>query len=172
MWEAPTVGFGPIVDTTSLASGADGPIFCAVRWYLDGRSGRDAYDTGHLPGAVFVDLEEHLTAKPGPEVGRHPLPDPDDLARSLGSLGVGPADPVVAYDAAGGMSATPEPLSVTGEMSSRWTPGLDTFRGLSMRRLPPTWSTVGSWPLKPWPTVTGPSGWLTLPRSSPTAVPG
>ena len=191
--------FGPIVDPTSLASGADGPIFCDVRWYLDGRSGRGAYDAGHLPGAVCVDLEEHLTAKPGPEVGRHPLPDPDDLALSLGSLGIGPDDPVVAYDDAGGMSAgrlvwmlrilgqpaalldggiegwdgplevqpsvrapvgvpvrpwptfcsTPEPLSVTGEMSSRWTPGLDTFRGPSTRHSPPTWPTVGSWPLKP-----------------------
>ena len=90
MWEDPTVIFGPIVDTTSLASGVDVPIFCDVRWYLDGRSGRDAYDAGHLPGAVFVDLEKHLTAEPGPEVGRHPLPDPDDLARSSGHWASGP----------------------------------------------------------------------------------
>ena len=67
------------------ASALDGAVLCDVRWYLDGRSGRDAYEAGHLPGAIFVDLDEHLTSMPGPEVGRHPLPTPEGFARSMES---------------------------------------------------------------------------------------
>ena len=80
-------------------------MFCDVRWYLDGRSGQDAYDSGHLPGAVFIDLDRHLTSDPGPKVGRHPFPTSESFARSMGALGIGPDDPVVAYDDAGGMAA-------------------------------------------------------------------
>ena len=54
----------------------DEVVLADVRWYLDGRSGRDAYGTGHLPGAVFVDLDRWLAAAASPEEGRHPLPDP------------------------------------------------------------------------------------------------
>ena len=151
MWEAPTVGFGPIVDTTSLASGADGPIFCDVRWYLDGRSGRSAYDAGHLPGAVFVDLEEHLTAKPGPEVGRHPLPDPDDLALSLGSLGIGPDDPVVAYDDTGGMSAgrLVWMLRILGQPAALLDGGIEGWDG--PLEVQPSVRAPVEVPVRPWP---------------------
>ncbi|MDQ1648126.1 MAG: thiosulfate/3-mercaptopyruvate sulfurtransferase, partial [Frankiaceae bacterium] len=43
-----------------------GAVIADVRWYLDGRSGRAAYDAGHLPGAVFVDLDRHLAAPASP----------------------------------------------------------------------------------------------------------
>lgn len=76
-----------------------------VRWYLDGRSGREAYDAGHLPGAVFVDLDRHLAASGSPEAGRHPLPSAEDFAASMSELGIGPDDVVVAYDDAGGVIA-------------------------------------------------------------------
>ncbi len=99
-----TTALPPVVEAADAASLA-GAVFCDVRWYLDGRSGRDAYDAGHLPGAIFVDLDEHLTSTPGPDVGRHPFPTPEAFARSLGSLGIGPDDPVVAYDDVGGMAA-------------------------------------------------------------------
>lgn len=74
---------------------------CDVRWYL-GRpaDGRTAYDAGHLPGAIYVDLDQDLAARQGP--GRHPLPDPAAFARRLGELGIGDGDSVVAYDDAGG----------------------------------------------------------------------
>ncbi len=75
-----------------------------VRWYLDGRSGRAAYEAGHVPGAVFIDLDEGLSAPPGPS-GRHPLPDPDVFAGALGAAGIGDGCPVVAYDDASGMVA-------------------------------------------------------------------
>ncbi len=69
------------------------------------RSGRLAYDQGHLPGAFFLDLEEDLSSPPNGLNGRHPLPDPQFLADKLGSLGVGAETQVVAYDASGGMFA-------------------------------------------------------------------
>lgn len=49
-----------------------------VRWSLGGPPGRDAYRAGHLPGAVFLDLDRDLSAPPG--AGRHPLPDAGRLA--------------------------------------------------------------------------------------------
>ncbi|MCP3991181.1 MAG: sulfurtransferase [Actinomycetia bacterium] len=76
-----------------------------VRSYLDGRSGRDAYDRGHLPSAVFVDLDQVLAAPASPELGRHPMPSPEVFAMGLGQVGIGDDDIVVAYDDLGGMIA-------------------------------------------------------------------
>jgi thiosulfate/3-mercaptopyruvate sulfurtransferase len=76
-----------------------------VRWYLDGRPGRAAYDAGHLPGAVFVDLDRWLAGPASPADGRHPLPDPAVFARGMSELGIGDEDRVVAYDDAGGVVA-------------------------------------------------------------------
>jgi thiosulfate/3-mercaptopyruvate sulfurtransferase len=72
-----------------------------VRWYLGKPgAGRAEYEQGHLPGAVFVDLDADLSAPTGP--GRHPLPDPAVFAARMGELGIGSGDLVVAYDDAGG----------------------------------------------------------------------
>ena len=87
------------------AARSAGGVLADVRWYLDGRSGRAAYDAGHLPGAVFVDLEQVLAGPPSPDAGRHPLPDPERFAEGLGALGIGEDDLVVAYDDAGGVIA-------------------------------------------------------------------
>lgn len=75
------------------------------RWYLDGRSGADAYAHGHLPGAVFVDLDTVLAGPPSAAAGRHPLPEPEDFARGLEAAGVGDDATVVVYDDAGGVIA-------------------------------------------------------------------
>jgi thiosulfate/3-mercaptopyruvate sulfurtransferase len=88
----------------------EGPVVLAdVRWYLDGRSGHDAYLAGHLPGARFVDLDAWLAGPASPAEGRHPLPDPEVFAEGLRRLGVrggGPdPTPVVAYDDGGGATA-------------------------------------------------------------------
>ena len=97
----------PLVDATWLAAHLDDPdvLVADVRWYLDGCSGRDAYDAGHLPGAVFVDLDTVLAADPSTGAGRHPLPDPGVFAGSLGRLGIGEGATVVACDDAGGAIA-------------------------------------------------------------------
>ncbi len=79
--------------------------FADVRWYLDGRSGREAYEAGHIPGAVFVDLDTMLAGPPSAADGRHPLPDPEDFAASMRALGIEEESVVVAYDDAGGTVA-------------------------------------------------------------------
>ncbi len=75
-----------------------------VRWVLgDPARGRAEYDAGHIPGAIFVDLDRDLAAPSGP--GRHPLPDPGAFAARLGELGFGTDHFVVAYDDAFGTIA-------------------------------------------------------------------
>jgi thiosulfate/3-mercaptopyruvate sulfurtransferase len=75
-----------------------------VRWVLgQPGKGRERYDAGHLPGAIFLDVDTALTAPGGP--GRHPLPTPADFAATLGAAGIGDADFVVAYDDVGGWVA-------------------------------------------------------------------
>jgi len=76
-----------------------------VRWYLDGRRGADAYANGHIPGAVFVDVDAVLAGPPSPGGGRHPLPEPEALAEGLSECGIGDGSVVVAYDDAGGANA-------------------------------------------------------------------
>src|SRR6476469_8973898 len=78
-----------------------------VRWYL-GRpgDGRAAYDAGHIPGAVFLDIDGDLATPPGPgRPGRHPLPDPGAFARRLEAAGIGDENVVVVYDDVGGWVA-------------------------------------------------------------------
>lgn len=80
-------------------------VICDVRFSLaDHDQGRREYDTAHLPGARFLDLHTELVGGPGG--GRHPLPDVADFAALLGRLGIEPATVVVAYDAAGGATAS------------------------------------------------------------------
>ncbi len=76
-----------------------------VRWYLDAAGrGASEYEASHIPGALFLDLDEDLSAPEG--AGRHPLPDPDRLAAVLGSVGIGNDDHVVVYDeGSGGVAA-------------------------------------------------------------------
>ncbi|WP_082514817.1 sulfurtransferase [Yonghaparkia sp. Root332] len=80
-------------------------VIADVRWYLDGRSGRDAFHAGHIAGAVFVDLDEWLAGPPSAAEGRHPLPDPERFARGMSEAGIGDGTTVVAYDDAGGVIA-------------------------------------------------------------------
>ncbi|RLK52677.1 sulfurtransferase [Microbacterium telephonicum] len=76
-----------------------------VRWRLDRPEGRPEYLSGHLPGAVYVDLEREL-ARPGrPEEGRHPLPDVADLEAAARRWGLEEGDRVVVYDDNDGVPA-------------------------------------------------------------------
>jgi thiosulfate/3-mercaptopyruvate sulfurtransferase len=62
--------------------------------------GLEAYQSGHLPGAVFLDLERDLSSPVRDDRvgGRHPLPNPEKLAAKLSSLGIGDSSLVVFYD--------------------------------------------------------------------------
>ena len=75
------------------------------RWYLDGRSGEAAYRQGHLPGAVWIDLDRWLAGHGEPSEGRHPLPSPETFAEGMGRHGIGADTVVVAYDDQGGLVA-------------------------------------------------------------------
>jgi len=95
----------PVVDSSYLDSHPEA-VLADVRWYLDGRDGRAAFEAGHLPGAVWVDLEGALAAHGLPaNEGRHPLPDPADFAAAMGAMGIGDQSVVVAYDDTGGLTA-------------------------------------------------------------------
>ncbi len=97
---------GPFVDAEWVTRAGDGIVLADVRFYLDGRSGRSEYERGHLPGAVYVDLDEVLSdPERAPAGGRHPLPDPERFAAGLGAIGIGDRDTVIGYDDAGGVIA-------------------------------------------------------------------
>jgi thiosulfate/3-mercaptopyruvate sulfurtransferase len=101
----PVSSFGPLVSAAWLRDHlADGNLrVIDMRWYTDGRSGRDAYLAGHLPGAVFVDLDRDITGAEGP--GRHPIPTRAQFEEAMRSAGVDPDSRVVVYDDLGGFSA-------------------------------------------------------------------
>ncbi|MFI1016488.1 sulfurtransferase [Streptomyces sp. NPDC020965] len=97
----------PIISANGLADALAGPhppILLDVRYRLGGPHGRPEYDAGHLPGAVFVDLDAELAAPPG-SGGRHPLPDPEVFGAAMRRAGVSAGTPVVVYDAAQGWGA-------------------------------------------------------------------
>jgi len=92
----------PLVSTAWLAAQLGEPSLVVVdaSWYLAAmqRDGRAEYRAGHLPGAVFWDLDalsDRTSDLP------HMLPDPDTLARDIGGLGIGNRDRVVVYDGSG-----------------------------------------------------------------------
>jgi thiosulfate/3-mercaptopyruvate sulfurtransferase len=92
------------VELADLLAGEQPPVILDVRWRLAGPPARDDYAAGHLPGAVFVDLDAELAGPPGAG-GRHPLPEPADLQRALRAAGVRAGQPVVAYDDVDGSTA-------------------------------------------------------------------
>jgi thiosulfate/3-mercaptopyruvate sulfurtransferase len=77
-----------------------------VRWELGWPpgAGAEAYRAGHIPGAVYVDLDTELAAPPG-RGGRHPLPDRADFEAAMRLAGVSAARPVVVYDGASSVAA-------------------------------------------------------------------
>lgn len=98
---------GPLVSPAQLAeelASPGAPTVLDVRWSLAGPPGIEAYRAGHVPGAVFVDLDRDLSAPPGAG-GRHPLPDPAVFAEAMRRSGVGQTRGVVVYDAGDGFAA-------------------------------------------------------------------
>ena len=96
--------FGPIVSPDWLREHLRDPDLRIIdfRWHLQGPNGREDYDRGHIPGAVFVDLEDVTGTEGG---GRHPLPTGTQLAAAMRKAGVDSNSKVVVYDDSGGSIA-------------------------------------------------------------------
>ncbi len=95
-----------LISVSDLAERLSDPMvrIADTRWYLgEPTKGREEYDAGHIPGAIYIDLDRHLSGHGGP--GRHPLPPPSVLGGTLGRHGVGDEHLVVAYDDRGGAVA-------------------------------------------------------------------
>ncbi|MGW0732650.1 sulfurtransferase [Streptomyces sp. NPDC002851] len=88
------------------------PVLLDVRWQLTAAKlggaapfdGRAEYAAGHLPGAVFVDLDTALAGPPGAR-GRHPLPDLEIFGAAMRAAGVSAGRDVVVYDGGQGWAA-------------------------------------------------------------------
>ena len=121
----------PFVDEQFVRDHPDA-VLADVRWYLDGRDGRAAFEDAHLPGAVWVDLDHQLASTDQPATeGRHPFPTPGDFAESMGSLGIGDDTVVVAYDDTGGLTAgrLAVMLRMLGRDATVLIGGLDAWDG-------------------------------------------
>jgi thiosulfate/3-mercaptopyruvate sulfurtransferase len=141
----------PVVSVPWLREHRDEVIVADVRWYLDGRSGRAAYDGGHLPGAVFVELEDVLSGPADETTGRHPLPSPDRFAAELSRLGIGDDATVVAYDDEGGVIAARlvwmlRALGRSAAILDGGVRGWDDALETTPNVLPPASATPHPWP--------------------------
>ena len=90
-----------LIATETLATHIDDASFAIVdcRFRLDDPGwGEREYEAAHIPGAVYAHLDRDLSSTPTGTNGRHPLPDPSELRRRLGTFGIAPGVQVVAYD--------------------------------------------------------------------------
>lgn len=148
----------PLIDAPALRAlledSADGHRrlhLLDVRWALDGSKGYHTYLTGHLPGAVYVDLDTELAAPARPEAGRHPLPAPEDFAASLRRAGVTEGSTVVAYDDSNGAPAgrLVWMLRALGHEAALLSGGLAAWDG--EQETGDVRPEPGDVPVRPWP---------------------
>lgn len=85
-------------ELTALVRDGDRPVILDVRWRLDAPDGRPAYLQGHLPGAVYVSLDDELSDHSVVGRGRHPLPSGAALQGAARRWGIRGGQPVVVYD--------------------------------------------------------------------------
>jgi thiosulfate/3-mercaptopyruvate sulfurtransferase len=87
------------------AAEPDPPVLLDVRWALGDPNGAEHYRAGHLPGAVYVDLDTELAGPHQPGAGRHPLPSIAALQTVARRWGISADSRVVVYDNSGGLAA-------------------------------------------------------------------
>ncbi|MCD4852291.1 sulfurtransferase [Arthrobacter sp. AK01] len=141
----------PFVDWSWCADNPGKFVLADCRWYLDGSSGSDAYRRGHLPGAVFIDLDQWLSGPASPEAGRNPLPDPEVFAEGMRQAGISDSDAVIAYDDAGGVIAARLVwmLRSTGHNAAILNGGMAAYPGELTAQTPPPrrgFFSAQSWP--------------------------
>jgi len=98
----------PLIDARDLASvlsTTHPPRVLDVRWKLGGPPGLGEYERGHIPSAVYVDLDTELAGHGAATDGRHPLPSEADFRAAVRRWGLNDRDSVVVYDDVSGMSA-------------------------------------------------------------------
>ncbi|GAA1850771.1 rhodanese-like domain-containing protein [Myceligenerans crystallogenes] len=96
----------PAQAAAGSADPAEGaPVLLDVRWALGMTDGAAQYQAGHIPGAVYVDLETELAAAASPAAGRHPLPSAAAFQEAARRWGIREGSRVVVYDGVGGTSA-------------------------------------------------------------------
>jgi thiosulfate/3-mercaptopyruvate sulfurtransferase len=103
------MAYTTLVDTALLAAHVGDPRWAVVdcRFMLtDTGWGTREYLARHIPGAVYAHLASDLSGALSGRNGRHPLPDPAALVRTLGGLGIADGVQVVAYDQDNGMFAS------------------------------------------------------------------
>ncbi len=85
----------------------DNALICDCRYDLNQpAAGRESYNSGHIPGAIYIDLEKDLSDPKTGTNGRHPLPKPEHWAKTRQRLGIAPQLHIVAYDNQGAMFAS------------------------------------------------------------------
>lgn len=100
---------GPLTRVSELASGLGDPRLRIIDCRFDlmaPQAGREAYLAGHIPGAVYADLDKDLSGPITAATGRHPLPTVDAAEATFSRLGIDAETAVVCYDAAGGAIAS------------------------------------------------------------------
>jgi thiosulfate/3-mercaptopyruvate sulfurtransferase len=95
-----------LVTAEDLAAHPEWRVFDCRHDLKNTEYGRQAYARGHIPGALFLHLDDDLSGVKDGRNGRHPLPDPDSFARRMAACGVDAATQVVAYDNEGGIFAS------------------------------------------------------------------
>ena len=90
-----------IIEVAELAAEVSSPDWVTLDCRFElGKpaAGEAAYAAGHIPGARYAHLDRDLAGPAGPTTGRHPLPEPQVLARRLGAWGIERGTQVVVYD--------------------------------------------------------------------------
>jgi thiosulfate/3-mercaptopyruvate sulfurtransferase len=146
---------GLLVDPSWLAEHLEEVIVADVRWSPAGGTdeAERAFAAGHIPGAVFLDVDRDLAGSPfadGP--GRHPLPTPAAFARTLSASGIGDDDDVVVYDDVRGSVAARLwwMLDVTGRRAAVLDGGMQAWRG-PIDTGPPRPRPSAHAAVRPWP---------------------
>ena len=98
-------GMSLLVSVEELAAHPEWRIFDCRHDLKNTDYGRQAYARGHIPGALFLHLDEDLSGATTGGNGRHPLPAIDAFARRMSDCGVDASTQVVAYDNEGGIFA-------------------------------------------------------------------
>lgn len=119
------------------------PVVLDVRWRLGGPPGIDSFHAGHVPDAVYIDMERVLSGPPG-ALGRHPLPSAAAFTAAMRAAGVSSGRDVVVYDDGDGLPAARAwwDLRYFGHPSVRVLDG--GYRAWEEAAMPETFGTAGS----------------------------